>query len=53
MNAEKQSKESGFSLNKINKGLEFAVNDFLKENSNWSIKEKFTNNNGLTILEKN
>jgi tetratricopeptide (TPR) repeat protein len=53
MNAEKQSKESGFPLNEINKGLEFAVNDFLKENSNWSIKEKFTNNNGLTILEKN
>lgn len=34
------------------KGLIEAVNDFLKENKNWIIKEVFTNNNGLTILER-
>lgn len=33
-------------------GLKQAVDDFLKENNNWVIKEVFTNNNGLTVLEK-
>lgn len=34
-------------------GLMTAVNEFLQENSEWSIREVFTNNNGLTILSKN
>lgn len=33
-------------------GLMNAVLDFLEENKNWQLKESFTNNNGLTILEK-
>lgn len=37
----------------IKKGLVPALNDFLTENKNWYIKETFTNNNGLTILQKN
>lgn len=52
MNASKQSKDSGFPIHEIKKGLQFAVDDFLKINSNWYLKEKFTNNNGLTILAK-
>ena len=32
--------------------LNQAIDEFLKANSNWKIKEVFTNNNGLTILEK-
>lgn len=34
------------------KGLEPALLEFLEENKNWIIKEKFENNNGLTVLER-
>lgn len=34
------------------KGLWPAVEEFLKENKNWKVKERFTHNNGLTILER-
>ena len=34
------------------KGLWPAVEEFLDKNNNWSIKERFKNNNGLTILQK-
>ena len=33
-------------------GLMKAIFEFLSQNNNWKIKEIFTNNNGLTILEK-
>jgi len=33
-------------------GLEYAINEFLYDNKDWIIKEIYTNNNGLTILEK-
>lgn len=52
MNAEEQTLESGIPLNEINKGLKPAIDEFLENNSNWKIKEVFTNNNGLTVLEK-
>lgn len=47
----KQSAESGFHVEEITKGLGPAVEEFLANNSDWKIKEVFTNNNGLTILE--
>lgn len=34
------------------KGLWPAIEEFLDSNNNWKIKERFTNNNGLTILAK-
>lgn len=34
------------------RGLYTALIDFLDENKNWKIKEHFTNNNGLTIIER-
>jgi hypothetical protein len=34
------------------RGLWPAVEEFLQENKNWSLKERFTHNNGLTILER-
>ena len=37
---------------KTKTGLYTAMIDFLEENKNWRIKEHFTNNNGLTILER-
>lgn len=34
-------------------GLMPALNEFLEKNKNWTVKEVFTNNNGLTVLQKN
>ena len=48
----KQSKESGFPVEEITKGLWPAVVEFLQNNPEWYIKERFTNNNGLTILAR-
>lgn len=33
-------------------GIMPAINEFLEENKNWVLHEKFENNNGLTILKK-
>jgi hypothetical protein len=35
-----------------NKGIWPAVEEFLQENSEWILHERFTNNNGLTILKR-
>ena len=32
--------------------LNKAIDEFLKDNLNWKVKEIFTHNNGLTVLEK-
>ena len=34
------------------RGLYTALLDFLAENNNWKIKEHYSNNNGLTIIER-
>lgn len=34
------------------KGIWYAISEFLNENPNWVIHERFTNNNGLTILKR-
>jgi hypothetical protein len=52
LNAEAQSQESGIPIEEIREGLGRAISEFLENNSNWQIKKKYTNNNGLTILEK-
>ena len=51
-NAVEQSAITGFPVEEINVGLGKAIVDFLNENPNWKIVEKYTNNNGLTILTK-
>jgi len=51
-NAEKQSLETGIPVEEILTGLGKAIDEFLLENSDWVLKEKFTNNNGLTILSR-
>jgi len=51
-NAYKQSQEYGYPLEEINCGLQVAIDEFLKENIDWILLEKFENNNGLTILKK-
>ena len=52
MDIPKQVQESGYPEEEIRKGLWPAVEEFLAEHSEWKIKERFTNNNGLTILER-
>jgi len=37
---------------KGSRGLQLAVDEFLSDNADWRLKEKYNNNNGLTILEK-
>lgn len=51
-NAKQQSITSGFPIEEINCGLWKAVEDFLKNNPDWILHERYTNNNGLTILKR-
>jgi hypothetical protein len=51
-NAEKQSRESGIPVEEINRGIWPAVEEFLAANPEWVLKERFTNNNGLTVLAR-
>lgn len=51
LDSEKQSQETGIPVEEILQGLGKAINEFLEENPNWEIKKKYTNNNGLTILQ--
>jgi hypothetical protein len=39
-------------LEKHKSGLWPAIEEFLSENKNWSVFERYTNNNGLTILKR-
>ncbi len=47
-----EASKSDFTSFEVCRGLWPAVEEFLENNSNWKIKERYTNNNGLTILEK-
>jgi hypothetical protein len=47
-----RSAASGISVAEIAKGLWPAVTEFLAANPAWVLKERYTNNNGLTILER-
>jgi hypothetical protein len=53
MNIDEQIKSSGYPREEITKGLWPAVEEFLQSHSEWTIKERYTHNNGLTILSKN
>ena len=48
----KESQESGFPLEEITCGLQKAIDEFLECNKDWVLHEKYTNNNGLTILKR-
>ena len=47
-----QSIQSGIPEEEISKGLWPAIEEFLADHLEWRLKERFTNNNGLTILER-
>ena len=52
-NAHAQSIETGYPVEEIKRGLWPAIEEFLANNSDWTLHERYTNNNGLTILKKN
>ena len=51
-NDEEDSIYSGIPIEEIQKGLWPAIDEFLISNPEWVLHERFTNNNGLTILKK-
>jgi hypothetical protein len=50
--ANKQSQETGIPVDEITKGLWPAIEEFLQCNKEWILHERYTNNNGLTILKR-
>lgn len=52
-NVQRLSLESGIPVEEITKGLWPAIDEFLKNNHNWELLERYTNNNGLTVLKRN
>ena len=47
-----QSQQTGIPIEEIVCGLWKAIEEFLNNNTNWKLCERYTNNNGLTILER-
>ena len=47
-----ESQRSGFSIKEVSTGLWPAVVEFLDSHKEWVLHERFTNNNGLTILKR-
>jgi hypothetical protein len=50
--ARRMSKITNIPENELLVGLWPAIEEFLNDNPQWTICERFTNNNGLTILQK-
>ena len=51
-NPKEQSQTTGIPVHEITKGLWPAIREFLKEHPEWTLRERYSNNNGLTILER-
>ena len=51
-NAQQQSIQHGIPVEEITKGLWPAIDEFLKEHPEWKLEKRYTNNNGLTILQR-
>jgi hypothetical protein len=50
--AQRHSRESGFPVEEICKGLWPAIVEFLREHPEWKMTERLRNNNGLTVLSR-
>ena len=50
--ADAQAISSGFPKHEILCGLGMAISEFLEQHPEWILKEKYTNNNGLTVLQR-
>jgi hypothetical protein len=51
-NTAQQAATSGYPEAEIRKGLKPAIDEFLVAHPEWTVKEVFTNNNGLTVLQR-
>jgi len=51
-NPKEQSEKTGIPIHEITKGLWPAIREFLASHPEWKIRERYNNNNGLTILER-
>jgi hypothetical protein len=51
-NPREQSEKTGIPVHEITKGLWPAIREFLREHPEWILRERYSNNNGLTILER-
>jgi hypothetical protein len=49
---ERMAQQTNIPVEEHKLGLQLAVDEFLAQNPDWVLKEKFTNNNGLTVLQK-
>lgn len=52
LDIKQQALDSGYPEEEIRKGLWPAISEFLESHPEWRLKERYTNNNGLTILER-
>jgi hypothetical protein len=52
LDALEQSARSGIPVHEINKGLSFAITEFLEQHPEWEMLEEYFNNNGLTVLHR-
>lgn len=51
-NLEEMKRNTGFTQHELITGLWPAVEEFLQNNPEWTLHQRFTNNNGLTILAR-
>jgi hypothetical protein len=51
-NIDAQIKNTGFPRDEITRGLWLAISEFLSGHPEWVLHQRFTNNNGLTILKR-
>jgi hypothetical protein len=51
-NPREQSEKTGIPVHEITKGLWPAIREFLASHPEWKMRERYGNNNGLTILER-
>jgi len=49
----KESQQFGIPEHEIRRGIWPAIEEFLRDNTEWTLLHRFTNNNGLTILKRN
>jgi hypothetical protein len=52
MNSKQQSIDFNIPEEEILKGLKPAINEFLKENTEWVLDKHYENNNGVTIIKR-
>ncbi len=52
LDGERQSRETGIPLSEIMRGIWPAVTEFLEAHPEWTLREHYSNCNGLTVLER-